>query len=82
LVGISTTKTALFASVCDSHAALHVIREIAGTVAMMSEDEFEGLMETVHSLKSPANADRLLRSMAELDRASAKERELIEPGSI
>jgi antitoxin YefM len=49
---------------------------------MMSEDEFEGLMETVHLLKSPANAERLLRSMAELDRANAKERELIEPGSI
>jgi antitoxin YefM len=68
--------------VCDSHAPLHVTRQNARTVVMVSEDDFEGLMETVHLLKSPANAERLLRSMAELDRANAKERELIEPGSV
>jgi antitoxin YefM len=68
--------------VCDSHAPLHVTRQNARTVVMVSEDDFEGLMETVHLLKSPANAERLLRSMAELDSAKAKERELIEPGSV
>jgi antitoxin YefM len=66
--------------VCDSHAPLHVTRRNARTVVMLSEDDFEGLMETVHLLKSPANAGRLLRSMVELDRAN--ERELIEPGSF
>jgi antitoxin YefM len=68
--------------VCDSHAPLHVTRQNARTVVMVSEEDFEGLMETVHLLKSPANAERLLRSMAELDRANGKERELIEPGSV
>jgi antitoxin YefM len=38
----------------------------------MSEDDFEGLTETEHLLESPANAERLLRSMAELDRANGK----------
>jgi antitoxin YefM len=68
--------------VCDSHAPLHVTRQNARTVVMVSEEDFEGLMETVHLLKSPANAERLLRSMTELDRANGKERELIEPGSV
>jgi antitoxin YefM len=68
--------------VCDSHAPLHVTRQNARTVVMVSEDDFEGLMETVHLLKSPANAERLLRSMAELDLANVKERELIEPRSV
>jgi antitoxin YefM len=68
--------------VCDGHVPLHVTRQNARTVVMVSEDDFEGLMETVHLLKSPANAERLLRSMAELDNANVKERELIEPGSV
>ena len=68
--------------VCDSHAPLHVTRQNARTVVMVSEDDYEGLMETVHLLKSPANAERLLRSIAELDGANATERELIEPGSV
>jgi antitoxin YefM len=68
--------------VCDSHAPLHVTRQNARTVVMVSEEDFESLMETVHLLKSPANAERLLRSTAELDRANGKERELIEPGSV
>jgi antitoxin YefM len=62
--------------VCDSHAPLHVTRRDARTVVMVSEDDFDGLIETVHLLKSPANAERLLRSMAELDRANVK------PGSV
>jgi antitoxin YefM len=68
--------------VCDSHAPLHVTRQNARTVVMVSEDDYEGLMETVHLLKSPANAERLLRSIAELDGTKAKEQELIEPGSV
>jgi antitoxin YefM len=68
--------------VCDSHAPLHVTRQNARTVVMVSEDDFEGLMETVHLLKSPANAERLLRSIAELESANVKERELIEPGPV
>jgi len=67
--------------VCDSHAPLHVTRQNARTVVMVSEDDFESLMETVHLLKSPANAKRLLRSIEELQSGNAKEQELIEPGS-
>jgi antitoxin YefM len=54
----------------------------ARTVVMMSENDFEGLLETVHLLKSLANAERLLRSIKQLDNANVKERELIEPGSL
>jgi antitoxin YefM len=33
----------------------------------MSEADYEGLMETVHLLKSPGNAARLLRSIKDGD---------------
>jgi antitoxin YefM len=49
--------------VCDSRAPLHITRRNAGTVVMISEEEYEGMMETLHLLRSPANAARLLRSI-------------------
>ena len=52
------------------------------SVVMMSEEEYEGLMETVHLLKSPANAARMLRSIQDADQDKLTERELIDPGKV
>ncbi|UPK32264.1 type II toxin-antitoxin system prevent-host-death family antitoxin [Bradyrhizobium sp. 186] len=67
--------------VCDDRAPLVVTRQNARSVVMLSEEEYEGLVETVHLLKSPANAARLLRSIKEADEGRLVEHELIEPGS-
>lgn len=45
----------------------------------MSEEDYEGLMETVHLLKSPANAARLMCSIDEANRGKLKERTLLKP---
>ena len=45
----------------------------------MSEEEYEGLTETVHLLKSLANAARLLHAIKEADDGKLNERELLEP---
>jgi antitoxin YefM len=66
-------------AVCDDRAPLLVTRQNARSVILMAEDDYEGLMETVHLLKSPANAARLLRSIGDADRGKMTERELIEP---
>jgi len=65
--------------VCDNRAPLFVTRQNARSVVLMSEDDYEGLMETVHLLKSPANATRLLRSIKEADQGKLTERESVEP---
>ncbi|MHB8272556.1 type II toxin-antitoxin system Phd/YefM family antitoxin [Bradyrhizobium sp.] len=65
--------------VCDSRAPLLVTRQNARSVVIMSEDDYEGLMETVHLLNSPANAARLLRSIKDADRGKLKKREIVEP---
>ena len=65
--------------VCNDRAPLFVTRQNARSVVLMSEDDYEGLMETVHLLKSPANAARLLRSIKEADEGKSTERELVEP---
>ena len=56
---------------------LRIERE-AGSVVMIAEDEFEGWKETIHLLSSPANAGRLLSSLAQAEAGKLKEHELIE----
>jgi antitoxin YefM len=65
--------------VCDDHAPLVITRQNARSVVMMSEEEYEGLMETVHLLKSPANATRLLRSMKDAEEGKLSQRRPPEP---
>jgi antitoxin YefM len=65
--------------VCDSRAPLVVTRQNARSVVLISEEDYEGLMETVHLLKSPANAARLLRSIRDAGRGKLKARAIIEP---
>ena len=60
--------------VSDSRAPLHITRQNARTVVMMSENEYDGMMETLHLLRSPANAARLLRSVEAADAGKLKER--------
>jgi antitoxin YefM len=62
--------------VCDSRAPLHVTRQNARSVVLMSEEEYDGLMETLHLLRSPANAKRLLRSVENADAGKLTEREI------
>ncbi len=65
--------------VCDSRAPLLVTRQNAGSVVMISEEEYEGLMETVHLLGSQTNAARLFESIEQANRGELSELELIEP---
>jgi len=60
----------------DSRAPITVTRQGRGNVVIISQEEYEGLEETVHLLKSPANADRLRRSIAAADAGHLEERKL------
>jgi antitoxin YefM len=44
---------------------------------VMSLDTFNSLMETFHLLKTPANADHLMKSIQQFQNNQTKERELI-----
>jgi antitoxin YefM len=54
--------------VCASRAPLTVTRQGAGSVVVLAEEEYSGLVETVHLLRSPANAARLAEAIGQLDR--------------
>jgi antitoxin YefM len=64
--------------VCNTHAPLLVTRQNARSVVMVSEDDYEGLMETVHLLRSPANATRLLESIAQANTGALTEHDVVE----
>ncbi len=55
--------------VCDARVPLLVTRRNARNVVLMSADDYDSLIETVHLLKSPANSARLLRSINDAGQA-------------
>lgn len=48
-----------------------------GNVVILSEEEFEGWQETVHLLRNPANAGRVLRSVRAAEAGRTEQRELV-----
>lgn len=60
---------ALLEEVADSREPVIIHRRGAEDVALISAGELRGLIETAHLLRSPKNAERLLRA---LERATSK----------
>lgn len=62
-----------------NHAPVVISRQKKGAAVLMSLEDYNGLMETLHLMRSPRNAERLLRSIAQADRGEVLIREPIEP---
>ena len=54
-----------------------ISRRDADDAVVMSLDQFNSLMETVHLLKSPANTSHLAKSIKQYQSGKAVERDLI-----
>src|SRR4051794_10021589 len=54
-------------AVCDSRAPLFITRRDREPVVMLALSEYESLQETLHLLRSPANTEHLLESIAEAE---------------
>lgn len=48
------------------------------SVVMVSLDDYKAMEETAYLLRSPANAKRLLESIAQLNEGRGRERELLD----
>jgi antitoxin YefM len=64
--------------VCDDHESALIIRRDGRCVVMISIEDYQALDETAFLLSSPKNAERLLRSVAELESGGGTTRELID----
>jgi len=66
----------LLDKVVDDQEAVLVERRGHETVALIAADELSSLLETVYLLRSPANAARLLESLAQAKGGKLKEMSL------
>ena len=69
-------KTVLDQVVDDADYTI-ISRRDADDAVVMSLDQFNGLMETVHLLKSPANAAHLAKSIKQYQKGQVVQRELM-----
>ncbi len=69
----------LMESVCDDSDVVVITRRKARPVVMMSLDEYNSIQETGYLLRSPANAERLLESIADLQKGNVAEHSLASP---
>jgi len=56
-----------------------LITSRAGNAVLVSEAEWEAWQETMYLLRTPANARRLIESIAQADAGQFSERELVDP---
>ena len=64
--------------VCDDHDPVIITRKSAGSVVMISLEDYQALEETAYLLRSPKNAKRLVESIAEFETGGGTERDIIE----
>ena len=64
--------------VFDSKVPVYVTRSNGKVVVVLSQDEYEGMQETLHLLSSPKNAQRLKESINEYNKGGGQEKELLE----
>ena len=62
--------------VCSDRAPVIITRVGQQAVVMLSLEEYESLEETAHLLRSPANARRILASIASLEPGKSKVRKV------
>ncbi|MFA6021625.1 MAG: type II toxin-antitoxin system prevent-host-death family antitoxin [Rhodospirillales bacterium] len=60
-----------------SRTPLLVTRQNAPSAVLLDKEEFDGIMETLHLLQSPANAARLMASINSANAGKAKTRKRI-----
>ena len=64
--------------VCDDHSPVIITRQNAHSVVMISLEDYEAMEETAYLLRSPANAARLAKSMAQAAAGKVTKRKLLE----
>ncbi|WP_417211968.1 type II toxin-antitoxin system Phd/YefM family antitoxin [Acinetobacter venetianus] len=55
-----------------------ITRRDSEAVVIMAQKHYDSMMETLYLLSSPANASHLMRSLEQLERGEAVERELLD----
>jgi len=73
---------ATFDAVIDDSEEVVITRSGHEPVVVLSLREYEAMRETNYLLRSPANADRLLRAIADMDGGAGTVHELIDADGV
>jgi antitoxin YefM len=69
----------LLDEVSQDRVAVEIVRRDKPSAILIDKDEYEGMMETLHLLSTPANAARLMEAVENVDAGRYEEHDLIEP---
>ena len=64
--------------VCDHEDAVTITRKEGNHCVVMSLDTYNSMVATAHLLSSPANVERLVKSIEQLSKGKTHERNLVE----
>jgi antitoxin YefM len=64
--------------VCNDHSPIIITRQNSNAVVMMSLEDYNAIEETAYLLRSPANAERLQRSLQQAEEGKVVNRDFIE----
>lgn len=68
----------IMSNVVEDFSPVIITRAKNESCVLMSMSEYESLQETAYLLRSPANAKWLMESIAQAEKGTYKERELVE----
>lgn len=57
----------LLDEVSQDRVAVEIVRRNKPSAILIDKDEYEGMLETMHLMSSPANAKRLMDAIADVD---------------
>ncbi len=63
--------------VCEDHKPVIITRQSSSPVVMMSLEDYNAMEETLYLMRSPRNAERLLKSISDIKSKHLKEHDLI-----
>lgn len=64
--------------VCEDHKPVIITRQSSSPVVMMSLEDYNAMEETLYLMRSPKNAERLLKSISDIQGKTLQERNLID----
>jgi antitoxin YefM len=60
------------------HEPLHVTRPSGDDVVVLSKEDYESIMATLHLMKNPSNAQRIAQGLKDYEQGLGEKRKLIE----
>jgi antitoxin YefM len=62
----------------EEHEPLYVTRSSGDDVVVLSKEDYESIMATLHLMKNPSNAQRIAQGLKDYEQGLGEERKLVE----